>query len=334
MVKVLVTGGGGFLGSYIVRRMIERGDQVRSFGRSPQPDNEKLGVEVIRGDIVDPEAVRSAVAGCEAVFHVAAKAGIWGDESDYFKANVLGTRNVLSACEKENVHALVYTSTPSVVFSGEAFQGADESLLRTEGTELSHYVTTKARAEGEALAAHNHDGLRVCAIRPHLIWGVGDPHIVPRIINRARKGRLRIVGEGSNRVDITHVQNAAEAHLLALDALLAGKAGGKAYFVSDGEPVVLWQWINDLLARLGEPEVKRRISARSAYRIGAMLEGVWRTLKLKGEPPMTRFVATELSKDHWFDIGAAKRDLGYQPVIGNEEGLVELVKSYAHASSV
>ncbi|WOO39326.1 NAD-dependent epimerase/dehydratase family protein [Rubellicoccus peritrichatus] len=330
--KILVTGGGGFLGSHIVRRLLDRGYAVKSIGRSAQPANEALGVEVIRGDISDLETICSAVAGCDAVFHVAAKAGVWGDKEDYFKANVIGTRNVLSACKQEGVRSLVYTSTPSVVFSGESFQGADESLPRTRGVELSHYVTTKAQAEGEALAAHDNEGLRVCAIRPHLIWGVGDPHIVPRIIDRARKGRLRIVGQGNNRVDITHVQNAAHAHVLALDALLAGSAGGKPYFLSDGASVMLWDWINDLLGRLGEPKVTKHISAKAAYRVGSILEWAWKTFGISGEPPMTRFVAIELSKDHWFDISASKQDLGYEPIVTNEQGLVELVRDMKSAA--
>lgn len=325
--KVLVTGGGGFLGSHIVRRLLDRGYEVSSIGRSAQSDNEALGVRVIRGDISNTETVRSTMAGCDAVFHVAAKAGVWGSKEDYFQANVIGTRNVIAAAKQEGVRSLVYTSTPSVVFSGNSFKGADESLPRTNGTELSHYVTTKAQAEGEALDAHDPDGLRVCAIRPHLIWGVGDPHIVPRIVDRARKGRLRIVGQGSNRVDITHVENAAHAHVLALDALLDGRAGGKPYFLSDGDPVMLWEWINNLLGRLGEPKVTKHISAKAAYRVGSILEWAWKTFGISGEPPMTRFVAVELSKDHWFDISAAKRDLGYEPVVNNEQGIDELVRS-------
>ncbi|QYY36490.1 NAD-dependent epimerase/dehydratase family protein [Ruficoccus sp. ZRK36] len=325
--KVLVTGGGGFLGRHVVGRLLARGYTVRSLGRSAQPELVAQGVEVIQGDIADAEAVDRAVAGTDAVFHVAAKAGVWGAREDYFNANVLGTRHVLAACARHGVKRLVYTSTPSVVFTGEAFAGADESLPYGKNW-LCPYPETKAQAEQEVLAANGRDGLLTCALRPHLIWGVGDPHIVPRLVDRARRGRLRIVGDGKNRVDITHVANAALAHVLALDALDKGTAAGCAYFLSQGEPVVLWDWINNLLKRLGEPPVKRSISAKTAYRVGSSLEWIYDKFCLPGEPAMTRFVAVELSKDHWYDITAARRDLGYAPEVSTEAGVDELVADW------
>ena len=176
------------------------------------------------------------------------------------------------------------------------------------------YAETKAIAEEVALKAAS-EQLKVCALRPHLIWGPGDPHIFPRILARARAGKLRIVGEGQNQVDVTHVDTAADAHLGALDALLAGRANGKAYFLSQGEPVKLWEFINRLLVGAGEKPVTRRISQRAAYWLGALLEGVWTLFRLKGEPPMTRFVAVELAKDHWYDVSAARRDLGLKPAV-------------------
>jgi nucleoside-diphosphate-sugar epimerase len=287
---------------------------VASFQRSAAPDLEKLGVEVIRGDLANVAQVRAAVRGCGAVFHVAAKAGVWGSRESFFEANLRGTENIVAACREEGVQTLVYTSTPSVVFSGQSFAGEDESLPYGRNW-LCHYAESKAEAEKVALAADQPGRLRVCALRPHLIWGIGDPHLLPRVIDRARSGRLRIVGDGLNRVDITHVENAAEAHLQAFDALLesACRPGGKAYFLSQGEPVALWPWINELLAGIGVVPIKRRISLRAAYRVGAVAEGLWRILCLSGEPPMTRFVATELAKDHWYSIAAARQDFGYTP---------------------
>lgn len=328
--KILVTGSGGFLGARIVTRLLERGHEVRGFGRSPQTFNESRGVEVIRGDLSDDRAVNAAVQGCEAVFHVAAKAGVWGDEQEYFDANVLGARHVLAACQLHGVERLVYTSTPSVVFSGEAFEGANESLPLNPDNKLSPYARTKAIAEGELIAAHGRAGVQICALRPHLIWGVGDPHLVPRVVAKARAGRLRIVGDGDNRVDLTHVDHAAEAHLLALDALATGAAGGRAYFLSDGAPVALWEWINALLLQLKIPMVEKRISAKAAYRLGSVCESMWRTFGLKGEPPMTRFVATELAKSHWFSIEAARRDLHYAPTLDLVAALDDVV---AHLQS-
>ncbi|MFW5883595.1 MAG: NAD-dependent epimerase/dehydratase family protein, partial [Verrucomicrobiota bacterium] len=307
-----MTGGGGFLGGRVARRLLEAGHRVRVFQRSACPELEALGAQVMQGNLCEARQVEDAVDGCEAVVHTAAKAGIWGRDADFQAINVGGTRHVVAACRAAGVRYLVHTSTPSVVFSGEAFRGADESLPYGD-TRLSAYARTKAQAEREALAADDPAGLRVVALRPHLIYGPGDPHLLPRVVERARAGRLRIVGDGQNKVDITYIENAAQAHLDALAALEAGAAGGKAYFISDGRPVELWPWINGILERLDIPRIERRVPLRAAYAVGAVAETLWRSLPLKGEPPMTRFVATELAKDHWFDISAARRDLHYDP---------------------
>lgn len=317
---VLVTGGGGFLGGAIVRRLRAAGVAVRSLQRSAVPELERLGVEVVRGDLADREVVERAVCGCAAVFHVAAKAGVWGAREAFWRANVTGTETVLTAAQAAGVRWFVHTSTPSVVFNGQPLAGVDER--QPLGTRFpAAYPETKAIAERRVLAADDPGGMRTVALRPHLIWGVGDPHLVPRIVARARSGRLRIVGEGTNRVDLTHVDNAAAGHLAALAALQAGRAGGRAYFLSDGEPVVLWAWINDLLGRVGVPAVTRRLPVSAAWLAGALAETVWRVGRLQGEPPMTRFVAVELAKDHWFDISAARRDLGYAPAVDLDAAL-------------
>lgn len=324
MPATLVTGGGGFLGRAIVKLLLARGLRVRVVGRSPQPDLEKLGVEFVRGDLADPGIAAHAVTECETVFHVAAKAGVWGAYQEFHDANVLATRNLLSAARAAGVTRFIHTSTPSVVFNGEPLAGADESLPYVNPAKCpAAYPVTKAEAERLVLAA-DADGFRTCALRPHLIWGVGDNHLLPRVVAKARAGKLRIVGSGDNRVDMTHVDNAAHAHLLALEALDAGRARGKAYFLSDGAPVTLWPWINGLLARLDLPPVTRRVSVESAYAVGALAEFAWKIFGRSGEPPMTRFVAVELAKDHWFDISAAKRDLGYAPVVDSEKALAEL----------
>jgi len=310
---VLVTGGAGFLGQAVVRRCLARGYRVRVLGRSPMTGELSRQVDFLRGDIAERATVDAAVKGCDYVFHVAAKAGVWGPWEEYVRININGTSNVVGACQAQGVRTLVHTSTPSVVFTGEAFRGADESLPYGENW-LCPYTETKAIAEEVVLKAAS-DQLKVCALRPHLIWGPGDNHLFPRVLARARAGKLRIVGDGENQVDVTHVDTAADAHLGALDALLAGRANGKAYFLSQGEPVKLWEFINRLLVGAGEKPVTRRISQRSAYRLGALLEGVWTLFRLKGEPPMTRFVAVELTKDHWFDVSAAQRDLGLKPAV-------------------
>lgn len=318
--SVLVTGGTGFLGRRLVERLLAEGRSVAVLGRTPAPDLEQRGVRFIRASLDDAAAVRAACAGIETVFHVAAKVGVWGRYADFFRANVLGTRALLEGARAHGVRNFVYTSTPSVVYNGQDLAGADESLPRTTRCP-SPYPLTKAIAEREVLAA-NSDALRTIALRPHLIWGVGDPHLVPRVLERARAGRLRIVGDGRNRVDMVHIENAVDAHLLAERALAAS---GKAYFITNGEPVRLWEWINDLLCALGERSVTQRISLTAAQAIGTVCETLWRVLPVQGEPPMTRFVAAELAKHHWFDISAARRDLGYAPRVSMAQGTAELV---------
>jgi 2-alkyl-3-oxoalkanoate reductase len=308
-----------------VGQLLSLGRTVAVLGRTPAPDLEARGVRFIRAALEDAGAIRSACAGFETVFHVAAKVGVWGSPSGFFSANVLGTRAVIDGCRAHGVRRLVYTSTPSVVYNGTDIAGADESLPLTTRCP-SPYPLTKAAAEAEVLAA-NSPGLGTVALRPHLIFGPGDPHLVPRLLSLARAGRLMIVGQGRNRVDMVHVENAAQAHIGAEEALASpdSPAGGRAYFITNGEPVVLWDWINGLLTALGEPPVARKIPLAAASAIGACCEAAWRVLHLRGEPPMTRFVASELARDHWFDITAARRDLGYVPRVGMAKGTAELI---------
>lgn len=309
VVKVLVTGGGGFIGSYVVERLLARGYAVRSLGRKPQPRLEVLGVEVRCSDLADTGAVMAACKGMDAVFHVAARAGVWGDWQSYYQPNVIGTRNVVAGCRAGGVGRLIYTSTPSVVFNRRAIRGGDEALSYGSNW-LCHYAHTKAIAEKEALAA-NSDALRVVALRPHLVFGPGDPHLLNRVVDSARSGRLKIVGEGRNRVDVSYIEDVADAHMNALDALESGRAAGRAYFISQGEPVELWPWVNSILEGLGHAPLTQRVRLPIAYGAGAICEFLWKALQRRDDPPMTRFVAVELAKDHYFNISAAKRDLGY-----------------------
>ncbi|CAA6691538.1 MULTISPECIES: NAD-dependent epimerase/dehydratase family protein [unclassified Lentimonas] len=317
--KILVTGGGGFVGSYVIERLLARGYSVRSIGRSAQPKLEALGVEVVCGDLTDATVVSSACEGVDAVFHVAARAGVWGSWESYYQPNVVGTRNVVAACRAQGVGRLVYTSTPSVVFNGEPIRGGDESLPYGKNW-LCHYAHTKAIAEKETLAA-NSETLRIVALRPHLIFGPGDPHLLPRVIDSVKAGRLKIVGDGASRVDVSYVGNVADAHLDAFDALDSGKGAGQAYFISQGESVELWPWVNSILEGLGHAPLTKRIPLPVAYGVGTLCEGVWKVLGRRNDPPITRFVAVELAKDHYFDISAARRDLGYEPRVGMAEAL-------------
>jgi nucleoside-diphosphate-sugar epimerase len=325
--NTLVTGGTGFLGRQIVGRLLAQGRPVTVFARRPAPDLVSQGVKFICASLDDAPAVEAACAGITTVFHTAARVGVWGRYDDFFRTNVLGTRALLAGSRRHGVRNFVYTSTPSVVYNGRDLAGADESLPLTTACP-SPYPLTKAIAEREVLAASGAD-LRTIALRPHLVWGVGDPHLVPRVLARARAGRLRIIGSGRNRVDMVHVENAVDAHLLAEKAIGDQQSAvGRAYFITNGEPVPLWAWINQLLVALGEPPITGKISFGAATALGAVCEAAWCLLPLKGEPPMTRFIAKELATDHWFDLTAAKRDLGYAPRISMAEGTAELVAWY------
>ena len=326
--QVLVTGGGGFLGQAIVRRLLDRGDAVRILQRSDVPELVARGVDCRRGDISDRTIVEQATAGCDVVYHVAAKAGVWGRYDDFHRANVVGTENVLAACKSEHVSKLVYTSSPSVVFDGHDEAGIDESTPYPKRY-LTHYPKTKAIAEQLVIAA-NGPALSTVSLRPHLIWGPGDNHLFPRLVQRSREGKLRRVGSGRNLVDTTYVDNAADAHLLAEKALSPTSAvAGRAYFISNGEPMPIWTLINQMLACANEPPVTRTVSASAAYFVGALLEAAYCLLGKTDEPPMTRFVARQLSTDHWFRLDAARRDFGYEPKISVSEGLKRLAADWS-----
>jgi nucleoside-diphosphate-sugar epimerase len=321
--KVLVTGGGGFLGGGIVRALLQRGDSVRSFSRNNYPELAQLGVDLFRGDLGDPEAVDFAVRGCDVVFHVAAKVGIAGPYEEFYRSNVLGTHHVLGACRNHKVRRLVYTSSPSVIFDGTDMEAVNESAPYPNHYE-AHYPKTKALAEQEVLRANSPD-LATVVLRPHLIWGPGDTHLVPRILTRGKRGTLWRVGKKPKLVDTVYIDDAVAAHLQAADLLSPGSPiAGKVYFITQGDPRPLWDMINAILQAGAVGPVNRSISPKLALAVGWILEKLHEVLSLKSEPRLTPFVAKELSTAHWFDIGAARRDLGYQPKVTMEEGLKRL----------
>lgn len=322
--KVLVTGGGGFVGFHVAQMLRARGDEVRSIARGEYAKLTSIGVEHLRGDISDKEAARAAVAGMDVVIHVAAKAGVWGVPDEYERSNVGGTQNLLDACVAESVGRFVFTSSPSVTFDGGDAKNVDETIPYPQ-KHLYHYGRTKAEAERRVLKANGTPHRRgasvllTCALRPHLVYGPGDPHILPRMISRAKAGRLAWVGSG-NLMDVTFVENAAHAHVLAADALGADKArpAGKAFFISQGRPVEPSQWVNRFLREVGVAEVTRRVPLGMASAIGALCEAAWTYLPLKGEPLMTRYIAAQLGTSHYYDLTAARRDLGYEPIIDDD----------------
>ncbi len=322
--NALVTGGGGFLGSRIVQMLHQHGHRVIALGRRRYPHHEQAGIETLQADLRDAMAIRRACEGMDIVFHAGALPGIWGRRKTFWDINVTGTENVLAGCRACRVPKLVYTSSPSAVIGQQDLHGVDESQPYPDRF-LAHYPRTKAVAERMILKANGPEVATV-SLRPHLIWGPGDPHLIPQVIARARAGKLMQVGSGENLVDVTYIDNAAEAHLLVADKLAPGAAcAGRAYFISQAEPVQLWPWLNEILTRVGAPTVKRAISYRTAYRIGALLEVIYRLVGATSEPRMTRFMALQLAHTHYFSTKAAERDFGYVPRVSTEEGLDRLL---------
>ncbi len=323
--KALVTGGGGFLGGAIVRLLLSKGAAVRVLARGDYPELKALGVECVRGSVADPAAAAAACAGRDTVFHVAAKVGMWGPYGDFYRDNVTGTETLLKAAKAAGAAKFVFTSTPSVVYpaGGSEVEGWDESAPYPAKSE-SNYAATKALAERAALAA-NDERFSTVALRPHLVWGPGRDHMVSTMISRGRAGKLRRIGAYNKLIDTTYIDDAAAAHWLAAERLSPGAAcAGKAYFISQGDPRPNWDIVNMILAAAGAPPVARSVPYPAARAAASVLETAWRLAGAGSEPPLTRFVLRQLTTAHWFDISAARRDLGYEPAVTIEEGMRRL----------
>ncbi len=324
--RVLVTGGGGFLGRYIIECLLAlQCNEIRSLGRSPQPELEKMGVNVFCGDIADKDTVLNVCKNCDIIFHTAAKAGIWGTHKEFYNANVIGTQNIINACNKYKIQYLINTSTPSVVCENRNIANRNEDLPYPKNYP-AHYPATKAEAEKMVSNASSSE-LKTVSIRPHLLWGVRDAHILPTLAKRARQGRLMRVGNGQNIVDMTHIRNAAEAHINAAEALHSNPGiSGKKYFISDDNPLNLWEWIDQFLIYIDAPAITKSISFSREYKIGTVMDFIFKILRIKNDPPMTRFAAVQLAYSHYFDIKAAKKELNYKPVVNYQQVYTETVQ--------
>ena len=313
--RMLVTGGSGFVGSALCRRLHALGHDVIALARRPSPGLAAAGIRTVCHDLsapADDSTLAGMFAGVGCVFHTAAHVKMWGPREAFRAGNVVATGNVVAACREAGVPRLVFTSSPSVVATSAGLRGVDESQPYPAHFE-AFYPETKAEAERSVLAAHGPE-LRSIALRPHLIFGPGDTNLVPTILARARAGRLVQVGDGSNLVDLTFIDDCVEAHVLAAAALEERpSAGGRAYFISQGTPVPLWAWIARVLELHGVAPVRRKISARLARALATVAETTWRTCRLRSDPPLTRFLAEEMATDHYFDLSAARRELGYAP---------------------
>jgi nucleoside-diphosphate-sugar epimerase len=321
--KVLVTGAGSLLLGGIAQQLASRGDEVVCFQRR-ENETTHSNITTFAGDIRDRGAVSEAASGCDAIIHGAARVGVMGSWEDFYSTNVDGTTNVLRAAEEHRIARLVYVSTPSVAHVGRSIEG-DVATPATTGRKRTFYAESKAIAEILALQANSAE-LGVVALRPHLVWGPGDTQLVGRIVDRARQGRLVMVGSGNALVDSTYIDNAISAHIAALDAIAPGSnCAGKAYVISNGEP----RTVNELMSRIclaaGVEFSPKHVPAVIARSIGSVVERIWPLIR-KDEPPITRFVAEQLGTAHWFDQRPVQTDLNWKPEVSLDEGFARLAK--------
>lgn len=323
--NVLVTGAGGFLGHKVAEMLIAKGHHVYNFSRSKYSSLEKLGVHCLQGDLKNYAEVELALRGKNIVFHIAAKVGMWGKYSEFYEANILGTENIIKGCHANQVAKLIFTSSPSVVFGNDDLENVDESIAYPKKY-YSDYAKTKAIAEKRVLAANGQYGLSTCALRPHLIFGPGDPNLIPTLVASARKKKLKIVGNGDNLVDVIYIDNAAKAHIQAMEHLSPNSSvAGKAYFIAQEKPVNLWEFINKILKIYRQDPIVKKINFKNAFYIGRAMESLYRGLhKYDRAPPMTAFMALQLAKSHYFNHANAKADFNYRPSISIDQGLERL----------
>jgi nucleoside-diphosphate-sugar epimerase len=322
--KILITGAGGFLGSYITRELLKNNFyQVHSFSRSRYSTLESLGIIQHVGDLENFDNIKEALIGIDAVIHCASKVGMNGRYQDFFKANVLGTENLIKAMKETGINKLVYTSTPSVVFGKDDLIDADETTPYPENF-LTAYAETKMLAEKKVLEANDKNFWSV-SLRPHLVFGPGDLNLIPRLLISRKKNQLKIIGDGKNKVDVIYVENAAKAHVQALGKLESNpQIRGQAYFIGQG-PVVLWDFINLILKHNGLPAVEKKVPLAIAYFIGTMIEFfLFITGKHDVHPPMSRYIALQLGKSHYFSHAKAERDLDFRPTISIAEAIAKL----------
>ncbi|MDX6255551.1 MAG: 2-alkyl-3-oxoalkanoate reductase [Frankiales bacterium] len=317
--KVLVTGASGMLGRATALALLHRGDEVTVLQRRPAG----LDCREVLGDVADASVVDRAVAGQDAVLHLAAKVDVVGAWPEYERANVGGTRTVVEASEASSVSRLVHVSSPSVAHSGDSLVGVGAEPADLAGAH-GHYARSKALAERLALGADS-TTLAVVAIRPHLVWGPGDTQLVGRIVERARAGRLPLIGTGAALIDTTYVDNAVSALLAAVDA----PVHGEALVVSNGEPRPVAEILARLCLAAGVPGPRGHLPLPVAAAAGSVIETGWRLLRWRDTPPMTRFLAEQLATAHWFDQRRTREALGWAPQVSLDQGFAALARWYA-----
>ncbi|MDP9336488.1 MAG: NAD-dependent epimerase/dehydratase family protein [Actinomycetota bacterium] len=321
--KVLVTGATSLLGGAVAQRLHSRGDDVTVFQRRPSG----LGLREVLGDVADRRAVEAAVAGAEVVIHAAARVTVVGSWSAFAQTNVTGTANMLDAARATGVNRFVYVSSPSVANAGTSLVGAPAGPADPDSAR-DNYSRSKASAELLALGATT-NGFSVVAVRPHLVWGPGDTQLIGRIVSRARQGRLAVIGSGGALIDTTYIDNAADAIVATADH--AGGLGGRAFVVSNGQPRPVRELLNRIAFVAGLEPPRLRVPVAVARAAGTVLERAWEALHREDDPPITRFLAEQLSTAHWFDQRETRRALGWHPAVGLDEGFARL-ESWFRAS--
>lgn len=325
--KVLVTGAGSALLGGVAVTLARRGDDVVCLQRRSVSLPDDVHVTQVNGDLRDLDAVLAAAEGCDAIVHGAARVGVVGSWADFHSVNVEGTGHLLHAAHRLGAGRFVYVSTPSVAHTGESIVGTGADPAAT-GRKGAFYAESKAIAE-QMVLGENSERMAVVAIRPHLVWGPGDTQLVGRIVERAKAGRLVMVGSGSALVDTTYLDNAVSAHVAALDALSVGaRCAGRAYVVANGEPRTVHELVEGICKAAGVAFEPRHVPARVARGVGSVVERLWPRFR-DGEPPITRFVAEQLGTAHWFDPRPARDDLGWEPTVSLDEGFERLAAWFA-----
>jgi nucleoside-diphosphate-sugar epimerase len=325
-----VTGGSGFIGGKLVKRLVAEGRPVRALARSAGAAERvaELGAEPVRGDLADRTSLVAGAAGANVAFHLAAHLGEWGPWSEFERGNVEGTENVLAACAEAGVERFVHCGTEASLMAGEPLVDVDETApLRPDSR--APYPATKARAE-LAVRRANREGFETIALRPRFVWGKGDTTLLPEMVATVEAGRFAWVGGGRNITDTTHVDNVVEG------LVLAAKNGrpGEAYFVTDGGPVAFREFVTALLRTQGVEPPDRSMPGWAAAPVAWVCEAAWKALPLKGAPPMTTFRSWLLTQECTIDISKARSELAYAPIVTHEQGLAELASAHEPASSV
>ena len=319
--RVLVTGASGLLGGAVAARIVANGHEVRTFQRRASGVD---GVTDILGSVTSPADIERAVNGVDAIVHLAAKVSLAGDPADFEAVNIGGTTGLLAAARSHGIERFVFVSSPSVAHSGSSIVG-DGALPADPNHAHGEYARTKARAELVALEADTAD-LRVVVVRPHLVWGPGDTQLVERIVDRARAGRLPLLGRGAALIDSIYIDNAASGIAAALERVDA--VHGNSYVLTNGEPRPVAELLAGMCTAAGVRTPRWRVPAALARGAGSVIEAFWRVKPGVDEPPMTRFLAEQLSTAHWFDQRTTRADLQWTPEVSLDEGFRRLAVHY------